>query len=273
MKAATTHRPLVDAYLYHLSLTYGEVSALDLAALSRLQATHLTMVPFENLDVVAGIVPPVAAQTSVEKILSPKSSAPSRRGGWCFENNGAFAWLLTQLGFSVDLCGAAVQLHGPNTTLDHACLLVSLECGKYLVDVGFGDSFTAPIPFVPGKVFDDPTGKYQLDEDADGLYTLYKLSETDEKLPSYAFRPIVRPLDSFAEVTKELATNPKFPFKEKKFITRLIHGGPDRVTLLEHVIKFRKGGEWSEVLIEKEEWPEMLHKWFAVHADTIKSFK
>ena len=68
-----------------------------------------------------------------------------RRGGWCFELNGTFARLLEALGFTVTRYSAAVVLCEPGTPdFAHLTLRVDLD-RPWLCDVGFGDSFTAPL--------------------------------------------------------------------------------------------------------------------------------
>ena len=126
----------VDAYLERIGAERPDV--LDLDALARLQHAHLVAVPFENLDVFHRVPVSVDQDVVLAKIVGG-------RGGWCFENNGAFAWLLEQLGFRVMRIGAAVLADGPNTVIDHHTIEVQLDTA-YLVDVGFGDSFSSPRP-------------------------------------------------------------------------------------------------------------------------------
>ena len=69
-----------------------------------------------------------------------------RRGGWCFELNGLFAWLLEQLGYRVTLLGSRVDgERGAGWELAHLLLRVDLD-RPYLVDVGFGEGSLEPVP-------------------------------------------------------------------------------------------------------------------------------
>src|SRR5215831_1844115 len=96
-------------------------------------------VPFENLDI--HLDRPIILDTRrfYQKIVEEK------RGGYCYELNGCFAWLLKRIGFEVALLSARVaQKNGGFTPeFDHIALLVSLK-DRFLVDVGFGDCFTEP---------------------------------------------------------------------------------------------------------------------------------
>ncbi len=90
----------VAKYLKRLNVK-KEVQA-DLASLAYLQNQHLLTVPFENLDVMNKVYIPLAVDTFYQKIVE------NQRGGFCYELNGLFQWLLNQLGFASFLSGATV---------------------------------------------------------------------------------------------------------------------------------------------------------------------
>src|SRR5215472_15516562 len=70
--------------------------------LRALHRQHMLTVPFENLDI----------SLSREIVLDPKRFVEKvvrqRRGGFCYELNGAFANLLTAAGYRVTLLSARV---------------------------------------------------------------------------------------------------------------------------------------------------------------------
>ncbi len=145
---------VVDRYLTRIGVS-ERPSELDVDSLGRLMLAHLQTVPFENLDVFNLVPVRTDVDWSVAKIVD------RRRGGWCFELNGAFGALLGSLGYDVKLTGAAVLLAGPNMTLDHLCLEVMLD-RPYLVDVGFGDTFIRPLELNSKAEQDGGNGTYQL---------------------------------------------------------------------------------------------------------------
>ena len=103
--------------------------------------------PFENLDVFhrRGVSTDVAS--SYAKVIN------RGRGGWCFELNGAFGWLLAELGFEVDRVSCQVWGDdGWGPPLDHLALVVHLGGERWLADVGFGDCCLSPIRLVDGEV-------------------------------------------------------------------------------------------------------------------------
>ena len=108
--------------------------------LRALQVAHLLSVPFENLSIHAAEPIVLDDEALFTKIVERK------RGGFCYEANGLFAALLRALGFDVVMLSAEVAnsegVFGPS--FDHMTLMVSLE-QRWLVDVGFGDSFREPL--------------------------------------------------------------------------------------------------------------------------------
>jgi N-hydroxyarylamine O-acetyltransferase len=134
----------INAYLerihYHGSL---EPTAETLRAL---QVAHLLTVPFENLSIHARQPIVLDDDALFTKIVA------NRRGGFCYEANGLFAALLRALGFEVAMLSAQVANaegeFGPD--FDHMTLMVTPPGStdfsrRWLVDVGFGDSFLEPL--------------------------------------------------------------------------------------------------------------------------------
>jgi len=70
--------------------------------LRRLHVRHLLSVPFENLDIHLGRPIILDQELFYNKIVR------DRRGGYCYELNGCFAWLLRELGFRVSMLSARV---------------------------------------------------------------------------------------------------------------------------------------------------------------------
>jgi N-hydroxyarylamine O-acetyltransferase len=108
-----------------------EPTAQTLYALHR---QHLLTVPYENLDIHLGRRLELNEEHIFQKIVTQK------RGGWCYEMNGLFAWVLRELGFDVAYLSGAVNRDtaGADAKGNHLVLLVKLE-QPYLADVGFGD--------------------------------------------------------------------------------------------------------------------------------------
>ncbi|MFG2597264.1 arylamine N-acetyltransferase [Streptomyces sp. NPDC048462] len=148
----------VDSYLARIGAT--RPGRPDAAALRELQLRHLTAVPFENLSIHLGEDIVLEEGTLLDKIVV------RRRGGFCYELNGAFAALLRELGFDVTLLQARV--HGGDGKLgipyDHLALRVETDdgTGPWLADVGFGDHAQQPLALDDRSDQEDPRGTFRI---------------------------------------------------------------------------------------------------------------
>uniref|UniRef100_A0AAR2KMW6 arylamine N-acetyltransferase n=1 Tax=Pygocentrus nattereri TaxID=42514 RepID=A0AAR2KMW6_PYGNA len=116
-----------------------------LKTLRHLHLNHLLTVPFEDLSIHMG--------------------ERKRRGGFCYENNGLFSWLLSQLGFEVHILAAQVKnrftgAYGP--PFDHFIMMVTLDGHRWLCDVGFGDGFQLPLSLETDSPQRQSHGVYRL---------------------------------------------------------------------------------------------------------------
>jgi N-hydroxyarylamine O-acetyltransferase len=246
----------VAAYLNRIGMS--EPIEPDLVNLERLQRSHLTAVPFENLDVFYRRGVGTSDTWSVPKIVD------RGRGGWCFELNGAFTALLMELGYTVKRLAATVLYPPISPMPTHLALEVSLD-RPYLVDVGFGDSFIRPLPLDSEGPHDGGVGEFGFVSDGDR--TSLVSYETDGQVEAhYRFnRPSAAvAMADFDEASSWLQTAPGMSWTQSAFATRLLDGGPDRVTLLHDRIKFKRDGEWAEESIDEMEWPNLLDKWFGM---------
>jgi N-hydroxyarylamine O-acetyltransferase len=130
----------IDAGAYLRRIGYDGPLQPTADTLRQIQVAHLLAVPFENLSIHAR--EPIVLEDGAlfDKIVV------RRRGGFCYELNGLFAALLRQLGFEVTMLSAgAIGADGSfGPPYDHMALMVALE-ERWLVDVGFGDSFREPL--------------------------------------------------------------------------------------------------------------------------------
>ncbi|MFJ9584942.1 arylamine N-acetyltransferase family protein [Streptomyces acidicola] len=152
----------VDAYLRRIGAEYPARPTRD--ALRELQLRHLRAVPFENLSVHLGEKIVLDEKPLLDKVVG------ARRGGFCYELNGAFAALLSALGFEVTLLAARV--FGEEGRLgipyDHLALLVRTGDGdEWLADVGFGAHSLFPLAFGERGEQEDPGGRFRVVEAAE----------------------------------------------------------------------------------------------------------
>lgn len=131
----------VDIYLERIGL--AKPIRPDAATLHELQHAHLLTVPFENLDI--GWRRPI--RLDIDSLWN--KLILQRRGGFCYELNGLFAELLKTIGYNVTYLNARVfdSKGGLGIDFDHLALLICTpgDSVRWLVDVGFGDSFLQPL--------------------------------------------------------------------------------------------------------------------------------
>jgi len=249
--------PTMDVAAYLARIGLDAAPSLDVAGLETLQRAHLTQVPFENLDVYH------RRGVSTDPVRSIAKIVERGRGGWCFELNGGFASLLAALGFAVTRLGATVLLNGPTSDPEpsHATIRVDLD-HPHLVDVGFGDSFIRPLRLDDDGPQNGGTGQFSFSRDDDQI-TLRHLAD-DRWMDQYRFTlDPVTPAD-LDPANEFLQTSPTTHFTTKPFATRLIDGGPDRVTLVHDRLKMRSDGVWAEWPVTPDEWPAVLTEWFGL---------
>lgn len=121
-----------DAYLQRLGVSARQGPSL--ALLQQLQRAHVQTIPYENLDVLAGNGISIDPVSLFHKIVA------GRRGGYCFELDALFGWLLRQIGFDVEYRMGRVWLRDPEAIppRNHGTHIVLVDGHKVIADVGFG---------------------------------------------------------------------------------------------------------------------------------------
>lgn len=198
-----------------------------------LVSAHLQEVPFENLDIVAGLRPVLTTAGALHKVVN------RRRGGFCYELNEAFGALLLHLGFRVRRIEARVWLEQPGgfgPPYDHLALVVALPEGEFLTDVGFGDNNRTPLR-LPADALEDVSGRYALAQVAD---TVWSLSRQDRPLYEMTLDP--QPLAAFEPMYRHHQTSPASVFAKGLVCTRATAGGRvtlsrDRLILVEDAVR------------------------------------
>lgn len=224
--------------------------------LSQLMRAHLATVPFENLDVYRGVPVDTDIGTSIDKIVA------QGRGGWCFELNGAFAWLLDAVGFDVALLGAAVLLNGPSAVIDHLTLEVTLD-QPYLVDVGFGDSFIQPLRLNQASPQDGGSGTFEFMASSQGT-TLTRHDADGFPEPQYRFKRTHRTIEEFSVPSDALQGDKSLHWHKKAIATRLLGNGADRVSLTGTTLTRTIGDEATSGDIEEHKVEEVLRTEFNI---------
>ncbi len=177
----------------------------DAVTLVALHRAHLATVPYENLDIQLGRPLSLAPEALYDKIVR------RRRGGFCFELNGAFGLLLAAIGFPVRHVAGALHRdrHGEEAWGNHLALLVGTGTGSFLADVGFGDGFLAPLPLAVGSYPQGPL-TYGLRRDLAGHWRM--VHHPSGGCAGFEFRTDRQVLADFAPYCDRLSRAPDSPF-------------------------------------------------------------
>lgn len=206
----------VEAYLDRIAATRPERAGAD--ALRDLQLRHLRAVPFENLSVHLGEDIRLTEDALFDKIVT------RRRGGFCYELNGAFAALLASLGYPVTLLAArAFGPQGVGPPFDHLALRVDLD-QPWLADVGFGRFSHHPLRLDLRGEQPDPEGTFRVEATPDG-----DLDVLCDGQPQYRLEPRPRALADFTPTCWFHRTSPDSHFTRSIVCSRLTDTG--RVSL------------------------------------------
>ncbi|MEC0206889.1 arylamine N-acetyltransferase [Paenibacillus lautus] len=122
----------VNQYLERIGYTGPIVNSAYM--LARLQEQHVHTVPYENLDILHQIPLSLDIPDLYDKIVT------RHRGGYCFELNALFGWLLQELGFKVTHYFGRFWRDETDTPAKrrHHILQVDIEDQRYIADVGVG---------------------------------------------------------------------------------------------------------------------------------------
>ena len=270
----------VPAYLDRIG--FAGVSAPSAETLRALHRAHMLAVPFENLDIHLGR--PIVCDEAgfIHKIVN------ERRGGFCYELNGAFAALLRALGFQVTLLSARVaradgSTNGPE--FDHLTLRVDLpehqsdnswtdasrSEAPWLADVGFGDSFVEPLRLEP-DLEQAQTGRIYRLVEVEGVFYLEAKADSaaagrgegdDQWKRQYSFTQQPRQLSEFAGMCHYHQTSPESHFTRHRICSLATPHG--RITLSDlKLIETRDGRREERDLSGEEQWSATLRDLFRV---------
>jgi N-hydroxyarylamine O-acetyltransferase len=223
---------------------------------------HMRNMPFENLDI--GLKHPIHLDEEAlwDKIIVRK------RGGFCYELNGMFAWLLKQAGFSVTYLNGRVYNRRDGKLgidFDHLALLVEspLEPGRWLADVGFGDSFNEPLSFDTDDEQPQGLRSYRLEATQDGFNVWQKsYSGIWDREYFFDLQPRKFPAE-YESACLYHQTSPRSSFTRGSIISKATPSG--RVSLEDGWLILTEDGKRTERQLQnKEEYDALLRQYFGI---------
>ena len=250
----------LEAYLQRIG--YAGPRAADLDTLRGLIFQHVTSIPFENLNPLAGWPVRLDLPSIQEKLVRQS------RGGYCFEQNTLFEAVLRTLGYEVSCLASRVVWNQPEdapSPRSHKLLRVELDGASYLVDVGFGVAVpTCPLLLQPDLAQQTPHEPFRLVPREHGYLLLQALAGTEWR-PLYRFT-----LDPAVPADYEVSnwytsTHPSSPFVQNLLAAR---ADPDRRnTLINGQLNtyWLDGRKEQQALTSLEELKDVLREVFHVN--------
>ena len=254
----------VQAYLERIN-DEGDL-APTAANLKRIHAAHLYTVPFENLDIHLG------RKITLDKKRIYQKIVVNKRGGFCYEVNGLFGWLLQELGYNVTLLSArSIGAEGVlGIEYDHLMLLVKCpaDLGEladipWLVDIGWGDNFHNPKRLDQIRIEqDDGLRKYKIEATDNQFYELSQQSYAGEWEKQYRFNLKAHAFEDYTNGCHHQQTSPDSHFTQKRVCTIATPAG--RKTLGEDKLIVTIDGEKQTRQVRPEDRAEILIDHFGI---------
>lgn len=125
----------LDLDAYFARIGYIGPREASLPTLNQIALGHAQAIPFENLDVISG------RGVSLDLASVQQKLVESRRGGYCFEQNGLLLQVLLAMGFDAQPISARVRIgrtRDMTPPRTHLFVRVEIEGESWLADVGVG---------------------------------------------------------------------------------------------------------------------------------------
>jgi N-hydroxyarylamine O-acetyltransferase len=251
----------MDTLPYLARLGYSGALKPDAQTLRGLHIAHMFNVPFENLDIGLRRTIRLSQEALWEKIIL------QRRGGFCYELNGLFASLLRQLGFAVTYLNARVYNRQGQLGIDfdHLALFVQVPglAGRWLADVGFGDSFNEPLDFEERDEQVQGLRAYRLEQVPDGFVTWQKNYDgTWERHYFFDLQSHIFP-DEYEPACLYHQTSPNSSFTRGSIISRATPDG--RVSLEDGWLILTKNAQRiRQAIADTAEYNQLLKQYFDI---------
>jgi N-hydroxyarylamine O-acetyltransferase len=259
----------VGGYLARLGL--ADPGRPSVQALFDLHRAHVERVPYENLEIHLG------RPTTVDPVESAERIVRRRRGGYSFHLNGAFATLLSALGYRVRWHVGGVQnslaepVASGRPSGNHLALtvhgLTAEDCpdGVWFVDVGLGDAVHEPLPLRAG-VFRQGPFSYALDRSSAVPFGWRFDHDPSGSFAGMDFAPGSASPGDFAATHVRLSTSPDSPFVRTVAVQRRDASGVD--TLRGRVL-IRFEGTPEAGGVRREEELSSSASWYAALAEVF----
>ncbi len=252
----------MDLRAYLDRIAYSAPTEPTLDVLRALHRHHMLAIPFENLDI------PLKREIRLEPPRIYTKMVRRRRGGFCYEHNGLFAWALREIGFELDMLSGRVARgdggYGPE--FDHMLLLVRVEGERWIADVGFGDSFVEPMRLDTREPQVDRGLEYQIVREGENHLLLRREDGRLEK--KFLFNLTPHEFADYAGMCVYHQTSPHSTFTYRRVCSKATPTG--RITLTGTAfIETDAGKRLEREITSDEDFERMLRVRFGI---AIKGF-
>jgi arylamine N-acetyltransferase len=257
MDKIRSYQPEVKAYLDRI----GFNGTLDgsVQTLAKLQECHLNKIPYENFDILRNIPLSLEITDLHNKIVQ------RGRGGYCFELNILFGWLLEQLGYPVTNLFARFWRDEGNTPPKrrHHVLSVTAEGRAYLCDVGVGGIVPLwPIQMIERMEHQQGEECYRLEKDPTYGWVLceYKRNQWNW---IYSFSEEQQFAKDYIMASYWCENAPDSIFRKQPMVA--IRTPEGRNTIASNEFRIFKGSEVEVITpASKEAYDQALEKFFGI---------
>lgn len=252
--------PFEQQYLERMGV-HKLPGTLSADTLVQLQKAHLFSIPFEDLDVHWQQEIKLDKKSLFQKIVA------GRRGGYCYELNGIFYYLLQSLGFEVNMiAGRVIKGKKTGPAYDHMVLLVTIDGQQWLTDVGFGDFSLQPICLNENVQYDG-RNYYRIGkkEHEHQLYLTAEKWNNNKKqfIPEYLFTTEPCSIDDFADMNQYQQSDPDSYFVQNLLCSIPVDDG--RVSIINNRLFITHSDGRNEIhLYTDAERQEMLSRFFGI---------
>lgn len=242
---------------YLARIGYPGAPEPDLATLTELSRRHMAAFIYENVDVQLGRRVTRDPKAAFAKMVE------QGKGGWCFEYNGLFAWMLELAGFRVlHLAGAVMrEAAGDRMIGNHLVPVVVLD-RLYMADVAMG---VMPVPLVEGPI-EQGWRRYALERTGDGWWRFR--NHEGALPPSFDFSLDCQDAALLDAGSEFLQSDPGSPFVRHAIVQRFL---PDRIESLvgsRHSI-LDAAGERVTALRARDAYGKVLRERFGLYVPEL----
>lgn len=259
----------VDLDAYCERVGYSQDRSPTLGTLEGVHVAHAQAIAFENISPFFGETVELDLGSLQDKLVG------SGRGGYCYEQNSLFWHVLRAMGFKVTGLAARVRWNIPENIViprTHMLLLVDLDGGKYITDVGFGGlTPTGPLRLAAEIEQATPHESFRLMHE-EGLYTVEaKWAGTWKALYSFDLQEQFDP--DYEMMNWYQSTWPLSPFVQDLVAARAAPGCRHALFNDQYVVHHLDGGTEKKTLSDMEELVYTLENVFCLRLPDDPEFK